>query len=240
MDSCYPVREARIARCRDILLNHIKPEMEDEYALYIPIDLDSMIAQSLPVDLFLAECKRVATGEVDAVFPLSIPYYYDVFALRAKGWVHGDCWAPVGPRPGKSSLIELCLTIRHVYSKQKHQREFEPSGLLVVDSAFGGFGIYRACAIGDAHYLKDELLNGACICEHVIFNRSIPRKAISQSLRVAAPLEHIAFRLSSRWRQIALIAKASYSDLNALFSAAPIMACHAIKIVARQLVRGRQ
>jgi hypothetical protein len=94
--------------------------------------------------------------------------------------------------------------------------------------------------VGEARYLKDELLNGDCICEHVIFNRSIPRKAISQAFRVAAPFEHITFRRHSPWRKIIIVAQACLSDLNSLFRLFYSTSLREAKLLLKQFLNRRK
>ena len=54
---------------------------------YIPIDLDVNLFELTDIESF----HKILTSFVnqntyDAIFPISSPNYYDIFALRAKGW----------------------------------------------------------------------------------------------------------------------------------------------------------
>lgn len=72
----------------------------------MPIDLDSRIAQSIDIDQFHRECQRVVNYQTDAVFPASEPYYYDIYALRAEGWVEEDCLNKVQESRMRIGLFE--------------------------------------------------------------------------------------------------------------------------------------
>jgi hypothetical protein len=217
LDSHFATRELRIAHCRDVLLEKVKQSARGEDALYIPIDLDGTLAQSISKPEFLRECVRVASGDADAVFPISFPYYYDVFALRAKGWLNYNCWESYWDASGRGQTRQLLASIRHVYSKQKPWKRIRNRGLISVESAFGGLGIYRMARLGRAKYTD----NGTSasrhrVCEHIGFNAMVNRKCISTTFTVEAPSEHLWFRLLPRHRQVGLVVTSVAVDLIAL------------------------
>ncbi len=104
----------------------------------------------------------------DAIFA-NQPTYYDIWALRAKGWSETDCWEEFECL--KSSMNEKkaakAITSKQIGLSSKNQ--YYP-----VQSAFGGLGVYKA-----EHYIKGEYLgviNGREVCEHVPFNESLRKK----------------------------------------------------------------
>ncbi|WP_144924290.1 hypothetical protein [Halorubrum salsamenti] len=197
LDEEFPVREERIAHLRESLFNSIykstRSSLIDHSQLYIPIDLDSMIAQSINQSDFIEECKYVASGKTDAVFPVARPRYYDIYALRAKGWIETDCWKNVQKSRGLGR--PLFPTVKYVYSNQKRLDELQQLDRISVESAFGGLGIYNLNSLGDASYKSNGKLPKN-FCEHVSFNSDVRYKEISTNLVVKAPQEHIRYHTS--------------------------------------------
>lgn len=199
LDTRFPRRETRIAHLRQFLLEKIRNQSADHNSeipyLYVPIDLDSNIANSIDRDQFVSECLRVASGETEAVFPVSKPYYYDIYALRAQGWVEADCWDQV--KNSKKRLGTLRSRVKHIYSNQKKIENLQNGDRIPVQSAFGGVGIYNITAITDANYRRDDEDTPSKVCEHVIFNESVDEKEISTEFVVQAPEEHILYKTSA-------------------------------------------
>lgn len=194
-----PRREERIAFCRNALLDSIRAQATDadpsKETFYLPVDLD------LPVDWHgAAEGLREAmmllsSNAYDGVFPASSPRYYDIHALRAAYWNRRDAWASLGEyrsKPLGRHIPEWLLRSVHIYARQ-----FDASTLALVDepidvdSAFGGFGIYRMEALGNRRYE----ISRSDACEHVNFNRGL-RLAILPTLSISAPPEHLGSEAS--------------------------------------------
>jgi hypothetical protein len=213
VDEQFPNRERRIAYLRERLLNDIRAEWthtanQESTELYVPLDLDSRIVQSIDRNQFLIECNRVASGEIDAVFPISDPYYYDIFALRADGWVEQNCSRAIREKQKK---VGTFLAKRDaVYSKMRAKETLTEADRIPVRSAFGGVGIYNTKAISDATYFLDDHPEG--VCEHVIFNQSVESKEISTNFVVTAPEEHVAYN-QSLVQKVYIALKYTYSDL---------------------------
>lgn len=93
--------------------------------------------------------------------------YYDVWALRKKGLMEVDCWRQ----------------IRHLSEneKKKHRQFinsgicFRGSGLVPVQSAFGGMAIYRVKALEGCRY-RGTHADGTEKCEHVDFHLDMLKK----------------------------------------------------------------
>jgi glycosyltransferase involved in cell wall biosynthesis len=212
IDEQFPDREQRIAYLRNHLFNKVQDKSNQQNShpeLYIPIDFDSEIAQSIDITQFIKECQRVAQGETDAVFPVSEPYYYDIYALRAKDWVEEDCWSQVRKfRKRKGSFI---AKIDNVYSKQKSIEKLKDEDRISVQSAFGGVGIYNVNKLGDTSYKQDGEYPRN-ICEHTIFNNSVKSKQISTDFVIRAPREHIKYKMSNL-AKVEIFIKSCLSDV---------------------------
>ena len=217
LDEVIPVREARIAFCRDRLLDEI---FRSELAgLYIPIDLDSDIASSLEAQAFFSACHLVASGECTAVFPSSTPYYYDIHALRQALWCPSSCWKQVHDSRPRGGLAYLLSCMRYVYSRQKYYASLQPQGLISVESAFGGLGIYSVekVLLSTARYSHADLGNHSLsVCEHVVFNAYFDKLFINPSWLVMAPLEHIQFSLLPFYLKVWRLLRAALSDAKHL------------------------
>jgi len=120
--------------------------------------------------------------------------YYDIFALRHTKWCPNDCWQEVGATSWfPFGSIQRQRAIRRlVYSRQYLISPSTP--MLEVDSAFGGFGIYRKQAIRGCWYGGRDK-KGREICEHVVFHQQMRangrRLFIAPALLNDAPPEHL-------------------------------------------------
>ncbi len=198
LDSLYPIREARLAFCRDRLIERIADDIdgcanqEQSTHIYIPVDLDSEIGSSISPIQFIKECSRVAEGSANGIFPASAPFYYDIHALRAEGWVESNCWEQLHQFINDNDAQSYDdYFFANIVLKQKSLGELQQQRLIPVKSAFGGIGIYNFEAVKNIHYFRDELQQGRCICEHAVFNRQIDKLFISTEFIVKAPVEHI-------------------------------------------------
>lgn len=215
LDKAIPIREARIAFCRDRLLDEISRHASD--GLYIPIDLDLDIASSLEADPFRDACQLVASGRASGIFPSSSPYYYDIHALREHEWSPDSSWKKINDAKAWGYFWSQLVYIRYVSSRQKPHARLQAQGLIPIDSAFGGVGIYSLSQVlnSGARYSSSELeqeeLN---FCEHIVFNRFLDRLFINPAWVIAAPPEHIEFRLLPAYRKAWRITRAGLGDVK--------------------------
>ena len=175
----FPQRIERLRFARNVYVNYIrKHQTEFSWDLIIVIDFDEVN-------------KRISTRGVsnslrkikiwDAVFANQYPFYYDIFALRADGWVETDCYREIESaklinpfirlRKKRNIFYFLDLFIHFdrirkifLYSKMKAVHPWKK--LLPVQSAFGGFGIYKVEVFLTSNY--DAKGNDPGVyCEHV-------------------------------------------------------------------------
>ena len=96
--------------------------------------------------------------------------YYDIWALRHPLWSPNDCWEQ------HEFLKKYIKTPEVVNSYSLRSRMIKipkDSDWIAVDSAFGGFAIYRSSLLlNDVNYEGTNDV-GNIICEHVPFNRKI-------------------------------------------------------------------
>ena len=149
----------------DFILNH-KYLKDFDYLL----SFDSDGVNSL---LSYQKIKQALNLKIDwsAQFSNQLIYYYDIFALRSKGWVEEnykierDRYLAKGLGPKTAIRKSLSEKIIHI------NKENNP---ILVESAFGGLGIYKINRINKAKYVGQ--INGKSICEHIIFNKKISDK----------------------------------------------------------------
>ncbi len=158
-----PSRTARIAHCRNKYMDFLNKEARDEDFVVIA-DLDGANA-----DLTKSRFETIwDRTNWDVCTANQLFAYFDIWALRAKGWSDIDWMEEYDQLVacGVSSRTALRIAL---YSKMK--RISPKNDWIPVDSSFGGLGIYRFRAIRGLSYLGE--LNGREICEHVPFHRSI-------------------------------------------------------------------
>ena len=206
-----PQRIDRLAWCRNFLLAQIQQAVLDPVdSLYVPVDLDDQIMASLEPASFWRAVDRIAADDINGIFPLSRPYYYDLLALRVPGWVeadHQELVAASRPRLGWFRSLQ-----QFVFARQLPVSSFAADTLIPVKSAFGGLGIYRLLAIAPSRYQVIWL--GHCFeCEHVTFNQGISSLYIDTDLVVQAPDVHIAYQLMGYWQRLCFRMACTLKDL---------------------------
>ena len=97
----------------------------------------------------------------DVMTANSIKKYYDIWALRSKECPY-DCWAEYERTKDRYNSVDKFIKLI-------------PRGgpLIEVDSAFGGFGIYRLSAVRSSGARYSGLTPQGEICEHVPLNLKI-------------------------------------------------------------------
>jgi len=108
----------------------------------------------------------------DACFANQSKKYYDIWALRHPLWSPNDCWSQHSFFRKYLKVPELAL----YSSVQARMIHLPPdSDWIEVDSAFGGFAIYRKAVLTQGSYIG-ETSDGVACCEHVPFNLSLRKK----------------------------------------------------------------
>ena len=238
LDTIFPGRVSRIAYCRQCLLGVIADNVDLDSSLnflYVPVDLDSEIFSTVNSDSFVRACLLLLNNPyLDAVFPSSKPFYYDVLALRASGWCSSDCMYDLRKftRFG-SQFVSLLGYLWFIARRQKSSAKLAATaGLIPVQSAFGGFGIYKLEAVFVAKYFNSFWSHEvyAHSNEHVIFNGYIGNKVIATDLTIDAPNEHIPLRVCD-FRVLAKRLAASFADdlISAFARISSFISCLAVR-----------
>ena len=171
-----------LAHGRNTLLKHIQG-----FDYMIMVDLDDVISTFKPSQLkYLFEHK-----DWDALFA-NCETYYDIWALR----IEKDKWTLKCP----FKVIDYDCWEKAHYHKSKHfvsQHQIKiPSSapLIPVNSAFGGFGIYKVNKIN----INENKYDGSNQCEHVSFHKGMNNLFICPKFMVNKQDHHIINRNQNR------------------------------------------
>lgn len=171
-----PNRVERIRFCRNRYVEYIRKNYSVTPWDYIIVaDLDGMNSAITPKKITSSIRK---SSRWDACFSNQTFGYYDLYALRAKGWVEADCFEELDKlkelapftQKWKSSLIGFFSAFMH-FDKLRDQAiysmmRFLRGDLVPVESAFGGFAIYKPEVFLKFDYSSSgESLKGKC--EHL-------------------------------------------------------------------------
>ena len=116
-----PNRVERIAYCRNLLLKEIE-DKKTTYDFYIPLDLDVELFSQISTYKFIDILTHIQKNEgIDALFPFSLPYYYDLAALRAESWLNEDIWIKFNKLAKKLKVGIIFLRIFLIFNRQIKQ-----------------------------------------------------------------------------------------------------------------------
>lgn len=195
LDAKIPQREARLAHCRNALLDIIGQSLSareaSELDIYLPVDLDIEMDWPAITAKLEAAVVDVQRGIWSGIFPVSWPRYYDIHALRCEGWNSQDAWGSVRAArqvPARNLLPKWFWVHYFVNSKQIRMSNLRSLGRDIrVRSAFGGCGVYRLLdALGHRYYSDPQ-----DPCEHVGFHREMEDLALRTDFFLRAPDMHL-------------------------------------------------
>jgi len=174
----YPHRIARIAYCRNIYVKYIRENNDTGKWNFVAVaDLDGMNFKLNKRGILSCFETNI---DWDGVMANQRFGYYDLYALRASGWVEEDCFEELEtikniikpPKLSKNRLLNFILNFRH-YDKLRKSIIYDrmkvlpkKSEFVKVQSAFGGFAIYKKNLLLNTKYYD------ANISEHVLFHTS--------------------------------------------------------------------
>lgn len=193
-------REERLAFCREVALTEFKAREERiSYDFFVVADLDGVNDKLSQRQLAKAFSMK---DYWDACFPNQSKLYYDIGALRANGWLSLNPYSQM--REAQSIGLDPKVAFNlNVGSKMIHLPR--TSSPIVVNSAFGGLGIYKAQFAKKSSYARKNQDNKETIVEHVIFNLRIRdlggRLVILPFLLNASWTDH-TINKSKRWAMI--------------------------------------
>lgn len=181
-----PRRGLRLEIARAAYIEFIKADSKlSTYDFLVVLDMDDVNVKGVNLEKFL-EALDFLQGQQDhaVVFANQNGTYYDMWTLRHEALCPGDVWEEV-----LDWVHEKKVSDEEAYSHTFAKRVFSlplSGDLLEVDSAFGGFAIYKLSYVlrnknpylgSKLKILKDDaghlILCRWEICEHVHFNAGI-------------------------------------------------------------------
>ena len=189
-----PYRGQRLEKARNLIIETIKKNTNlISCDLFIMLDLDDIGTYRIEKKNILDSVKFLFSREkIAAVFANQLGTYYDMWTLRDQKYCKNDFWAEVlqflmknknsNEKISKSNLEEAKKKIidKKTYSFEKNQSPIE------VESAFGGFGIYKMKYVlkNKRKYSGTQIVNLRSKdeiklkvkyqkCEHVNFNQGL-------------------------------------------------------------------
>jgi len=193
-------RVDRIATARNFYLSYLhKFDFLRRFQFQVTLDLDGPNT-NIDSDAFAKHATNLDFAWA-GLFANQRSIYYDIYALRHPEWCPRDCWNEVNdaiPKAVRRIPKIRGILRRRAIKKYVHDRQYHiPKTLppLAVQSAFGGFAIYKASAIQNIWY-GSRTKNGQLVCEHVTFNLQLAQTTgnlyIAPSLLNDAPSEHVS------------------------------------------------
>jgi hypothetical protein len=180
----YPHRIERISHCRNVYVEYVRKNNGAHKLDYVAVaDLDGMNFKLNKKGV--ESCFRT---ELDwAGIMANQKYgYYDIYPLRAKGWIEEDCFTELSKAKQIKILIKPKWLIPNFITQFcyfdglryefifRHMKKIDPSAEFIeIDSGFGGFAIYRATVFKHSDYtIYESELNQS---EHVNFHLKLRR-----------------------------------------------------------------
>jgi hypothetical protein len=164
IESIFPNRIQRLAFCRNAYVKEMR-----ENKIYKDVDFVAIVDFDINNNrLRLNELKKlIGKHSWDAIFANQTGRYYDIYALRKKGWVENDCFDDYK----KFSMSMSSQDAKELAIWSKMRKIGKNSPIIPVDSAFGGLGIYRKNVFMNFDYsLLNEKIHES---EHVSLHKKI-------------------------------------------------------------------
>jgi hypothetical protein len=162
-------RTEEMAIARNAYLEYLRGMPESDQPDYVAVSDFNNLNELLSKDA-LNSCWNQEDWDVCTANQSG--HYYDIWALRHKFWSPNDCWLhfnfllDLGVRQDKAFSAAINSRMIRIPSKNEW---------IEVDSAFGGFALYKTNTLADVEY-KGKLETGEIICEHVPLHGQLKSK----------------------------------------------------------------
>lgn len=212
-------RVERIKICRNICLKYIDQNSKQKPLIYIPCDMDFYLFSHTSYNqIDLLVMKVIEEKNNNAVFPVSTPFYYDIFALRASGWLTLNSQLIVSRLKKFFKVGSFIFNYFFIFRFQLSPAEIKKKQF-ILKSAFGGIGIYNVSNLNlkyQSYQVNKKYKDW--YSEHLYFNSYFDKLEIDADWIVQAPKEHVEFKTSSTHVKIIYFLKTIKEDLKKLFS----------------------
>jgi len=161
-----PKRTQRLAYCRNRIVQELRDNPSYGQVDFVAVaDLDGVNSELTPEKI--SQCWAVKE-DWDVITANQGDHYYDIWALRHPQWSPGDCMEQL--QHLKMLFDEKTSNNLAVWAKMAHLDV--DKGLIPVESAFGGFAIYKRDAYLSGEYSGLTEGGKEVVC-HVAFHEKI-------------------------------------------------------------------
>lgn len=160
-------RTENMAQARNAYLKYLRADSRlDQYDFVIIADFNNL-NKKISVSAVHSCFKR---DDWDVVTANQSGRYYDAWALRHPIWSPNDCWEQHAFYRKYSRFPESAITFS---MRSRMLRIPRDSEWIEVDSAFGGFAIYRSSVLTSQSNYSGITPDGKRVCEHVPFHSAL-------------------------------------------------------------------
>jgi hypothetical protein len=160
-------RTESLAIGRNKYLTYIREHVDPIEYPYVVIADFNLLNKKLSIESVLSAWSRT---DWDVVTANQSARYYDIWALRHPLWSPNDCWEQ---HKFLKKYIKIPEIVNSYALRSRMIKIPKDANWIEVDSAFGGFAIYKSkILLNDVHY-QGKNSAGNMICEHVAFNLKI-------------------------------------------------------------------
>ncbi len=212
-------RIERIKICRNLCLQFINENFDKNSLVYVPFDTDINLFSKTSFKQFDELISYVLKmGKNCGIFPVSEPYYYDIFALRAKKWLNFNSQLIVSKLKKFIRIGSFIFNYLFIFRYQLTPEQIK-SKQFTVTSAFGGIGIYNISNfdLENKKYYTNEKFS-EWYSEHIYFNNFFKNLEIITNWTIEAPAEHVLFRSYSFKNKIFYVLKTFKEDIKSFFT----------------------
>ena len=167
LEEIIPIRTARLAFARNKYLEALESREEYNQVDFLVIadfnNLNNRLTRESVESVFLEDYWSVRSANQSGP-------YYDIWALRHPIWSPNDCWEAHEFLRKYTKFPELAL---YASVNSRMIRIPVDSSPIEVESAFGGFAIYKRSSVTGKRYSGIDSSSGRAVCEHVPFHKSI-------------------------------------------------------------------
>ena len=212
-------RIEKIKICRNLCLKFIKNNFNNNSIVYIPLDTDFYLFSKTSPEKLDELIDYVLQIENNAgIFPVSEPYYYDIFALRAKRWLNINSQLIVTNLKKYIRVGSFIFNYLFIFRYQLSPKRIELKKLSVI-SAFGGIGIYNLSNFDLKNKTYDVSKKSIDLySEHLFFNKHFDYLEIKTDWVIDAPEEHVLFKSYNFKEKIIYIVKTFKEDFKNFFN----------------------
>lgn len=160
-------RTENMANARNAYLNYLRSNSRlDNYQYVIMADFNNLNNKLT----FEAIESCFDNSSWDVVTANQKGRYYDAWALRHPLWSPNDCWEQHAFYRKYTKFPESAITFS---MRSRMLRIPITSEWIEVDSAFGGFAIYKSSVLNSKASYRGVTVQGKRVCEHVPFHSAL-------------------------------------------------------------------